>query len=345
MPNPTSTSTSLPIGVIDMHFDLLMDLYEKRYIDDRNILETEYWPDMQAGGMGVLGAAIYLDGKYLPEMALRAALGQVSRLHTQVRSSQHFAIARSHANIVAARQAGKIAFLITMEGVEPLGTDPDLLPMFYELGLRSVGLTHARRNMAGDGGLFAESGSSPQGLTAFGKLVVKQCEELGIIVDLSHLNPAGFNDVLNMATKPVIFSHTNPRHFYDVERNSTDDQLRRVAQTGGVIGINAVLVSKKAEETTLDRYIDNIEYVADLCGLDSVAIGFDFFEFLYRQMSKTEIEIFTRYLPAPHFIPELFTHAHAGNVLRRLQERGFSQADIEKIAWGNWMRVFEQVLR
>ncbi len=340
----TNSIAPQKIGIIDMHFDLLMDLYEKRHIDDRNILETEYWPEMQAGDMGVIGAAIYLDSKYLPEMALRVALGQVSRLHTEVRGSQHFAICRSYADILAARQAGKIAFLITMEGVEALGIDPDLLPMFYELGLRSVGLTHARRNMAGDGGLFAPSGSSPQGLTAFGKTVVKQCEALGIIVDLSHLNPAGFNDVLNMVTKPVIFSHTNPRHFYDVERNSTDDQLRRVAQTGGVIGVNAVLVSQKAEETTLDRYIDNIEYVADLCGLDSVAIGFDFFEFIYRQMPEAEKEAMSRYLPRPHFIPDLFNHSHAGNVLRRLQERGFSPADIEKIAWGNWMRVFEQIL-
>ena len=340
MTNPNSYSP----GLIDMHYDLLMDLYEKRHVEDRNILETAYWPDMQAGGMGVIGAAIYLDGKYLPELALRVALGQVSRLHTQVRGSQHFAICRSYADILAARQAGKIAFLITMEGVEPLGTDPDLLLVFYALGLRSVGLTHARRNMAGDGGVFAPSGSSPQGLTAFGKAVVKQCEALGIIVDLSHLNPAGFNNVLNMATKPVIFSHTNPRHFYDVERNSTDDQLRRVAQTGGVIGVNAVLVSQKAEETTLDRYIDNIEYVADLCGLDSVAIGFDFFEFIYRQMPESEKEAMARYLPRPHFIPDLFNHSHAVNVVRRLNERGFSQADIEKIAWGNWMRVFQEIL-
>ena len=343
MPNLTQNT-----GIIDMHFDLLMDLYEKRHISDldgRNILETEYWPDMQAGGMGVIGAAIYLDGKYLPEMALRVALGQVSRLHTEVRGSQHFAICRSYADILAARQAGKIAFLITMEGVDALGIDPDLLPMFYELGVRSVGLTHARRNMAGDGGVFASSGSSPQGLTAFGKLVVEQCEKLGIIVDLSHLNPAGYNDVLNMVTKPVIFSHTNPRLFYDVERNSTDEQLRRVAQTGGVIGVNAVLVSQKAEETTLDRYIDNIEYVADLCGLDSVAIGFDFFDFIYRQMPVSEKEAMARYLPAPHFIPDLLNHGHAGNVVRRLQERGFSQTDIEKIAFGNWMRVFQQVLK
>ena len=131
-----------------MHFDLLMDLYEKR--DRTGVLGTDYWPELSAGNMGVVAAAIYLENKYLPEMALRVALGQVARLHAEVAADPRFAICKSYAEIVAARQAQQIALLITLEGIEPLGNDIYVLRAFYELGVRSIGLTHARRNMAGE---------------------------------------------------------------------------------------------------------------------------------------------------------------------------------------------------
>ena len=181
-------------GIVDMHYDLFMDLVVQR--QSTGILGAELWPQVTAGGIGMVAAAIYLDGKYLPEMALRVALDQVARLHEEVAQDKRFVICRSYKDILQARAQNQIAFLITMEGVEALGTDIDLLRVFYELGVRSVGLTHARRNMAGDGGVFAPTGSSPEGLTAFGKAVIRKCESLGILVDLAHLNPAGIDDVL-----------------------------------------------------------------------------------------------------------------------------------------------------
>ena len=267
-------------GLVDMHFDLALDLYDRR--SHAPLLATDYLPDLRAGGIGVLGVALYLEDKYLPEMALRTALDQVARLYAEVAQADQFVICRSYADMVAARQADKIALVITMEGVEPLGTDLDLLRVFYELGVRSVGLTHARRNMAGDGGLFAPTGSSPQGLTRFGKEVVARCEELGILVDLAHLNPAGVDDVLALTTRPLIISHTNPRAFYDIERNSSDAHIRAVGVRGGVVGVNAVLVSPRRDEAHLDRYVDHIEYVARLAGIDSVGLGFDFIDFLFK---------------------------------------------------------------
>src|SRR5436305_4494568 len=118
------------MGMVDMHFDLLMDLHERR--ETPNLLEEVYWPELQAGGLGVLGVAIYLEDRFLPELGLRVALDQVSRLYAEVDTSPHFAICRSYAEVAAARQAGKIAMLITMEGVEPLGPDLDMLRVFYE---------------------------------------------------------------------------------------------------------------------------------------------------------------------------------------------------------------------
>jgi membrane dipeptidase len=198
-------------GLVDMHFDLPMDLYEKRGRTD--VLANDFLADMRVGNMGVVGAAIYIEDDYLPEMALRVALAQIAHLEIEVERTPDFAICRSHAEIVAAREAGQIALLITMEGVEPLGVDPDMLCIFHQLGVRSLGLTHARRNLAGDGGVFAPSGSSTQGLAAHGKELVRLCEQLGIIVDLAHLNPAGFDDVLAMTTGPVIIGSLGSHHF------------------------------------------------------------------------------------------------------------------------------------
>src|SRR6266536_5114921 len=164
-------------GMVDMHFDMLMDLYDKR--ERAGVLEADYLPELEQGGVGILGAAIYVEDKYLPEQALRVALDQIARLYAEVDQTTRFAICRTHAEIVAARATNKIALVITMEGVEPLGADLNLLRVFYELGVRAIGLTHARRNAAGDGGIFASTGSSRDGLTPFGRDVVRECEALG----------------------------------------------------------------------------------------------------------------------------------------------------------------------
>jgi membrane dipeptidase len=330
-------------GIVDMHFDLPMDLYEKR--DRKNLLETEFLPELETGNMGVLGAAIYIEDRYLPESGLRVALDQIARLYAETRACQRFAICKSVREIQNAREEGKIALIITMEGVEPLRTDLNLLRMFYELGVRSIGLTHARSNAAGHGGVFAPSGSSPEGLTAFGRDVVRECERLGVIVDLAHINPAGLEEILSLTTKPPIVSHTNTRKFYDIERNISDQQVKMIGLRGGVIGINSVLVSPKQNESTLDRYIDHIEHVAGLIGIDSVGIGFDFFEFIWRQWPESAKQELANRLTRPHFIPDLVNHSHARNLTRKLIERGFSDADIEKILRGNWLRILQQLLR
>jgi membrane dipeptidase len=329
-------------GIVDLHFDLPMDLYEKSA--RKNVLETEFLPELEAGNVAVIGVAIYIEDRYMPEMGLRVALDQISRLYAEVEKSGRFAVCKSYQEICDAHKARKIALLITMEGVEPLGTDLELLRVFYELGVRAIGLTHARRNAAGCGGIFAPTGSPRDGLTAFGRDVIRQCEALGVIVDLAHINPVGFEEIFAITTKPVIVSHTNPRHYYDIERNMSDEQIKMIGERRGVIGVNSVLVSPRREEATLDHYIDHIEHVADLIGIDGVGIGFDFFEFIYRQWPESAKKELAAKFTTPHFIPDLSNHSHARNLTRRLIERGFSDKQIEKILRGNWMRIFKQLL-
>jgi len=329
-------------GIIDMHFDLLMDLYEKR--ERRNLLETEFLPEIEAGNVGVMGVAIYIEDRYLRDAGLRVGLDQIARLFVETQACKRFEICKSYQDIKKARKEGKIALLITMEGAEPLGADLDLLRIFYELGVRSIGLTHARSNAAGHGGIFASSGSSPEGLTGFGRDLVRECEALGIIIDLTHINPAGFNDILSILIKPPIVSHTNVRRYYDIERNISDEQIKMIGERRGVIGINSVLVSPNEKESTLDRYVDHIEHVASLIGIEGVAVGFDFFEFIYNQWPESAKKELAERLTTPQFIADLRNHSHAGNLTRKLVERGFSDEQVQKILRGNWLRIFEEWL-
>jgi membrane dipeptidase len=329
-------------GIVDLHFDLPMDLYEKR--ERKNVLEIEFLPELEAGNIGVVGVAIYIEDRYFPEAVLRVALDQIARLYAETQASERLTICHSFSEIQQARATNRIALLITMEGAEPLGTDLNLLRVFYELGIRSIGLTHARSNATGHGGTFAASGSSPEGLTSFGRDIIRECEALGVIIDLAHINPAGFDEILSITNRPPIVSHTNVRRYHDIERNISDDQIKMIGERCGVIGINSVLVSPRKDESTLDCYVDHIEHVANLIGIDCVGIGFDFFEFIYRQWPESRQKELAEKFTTPHFIPNLRNHSHARNVTRKLIERSFSDEEIEKILRGNWLRIFKEIL-
>jgi membrane dipeptidase len=319
-----------------------MELYAKRA--SPGIFAKNFLPQLKAGGVSAFVAAIYIEDKYLPDKGCEVAREQIERLVAEAELSKKAAICRTYREIEAARGAGKIAILISMEGAEPIGKDLDRLRQFYEAGLRLIGLTHARTNAAAHGGVFAPSGSSPDGLTDFGRDLVKECERLGIIIDLAHINPAGFEEIISMTRRTPIVSHSNARCFYDIERNMSDAQIKMIGQRGGVIGVNSVLVSSRKGESTLDRYVDHIEHIAGLIGIDGIGIGFDFFEFLYAQWSTEEQQQLIAKLAEPRFIPDLKDHSHAPNLVRKLIERGFSDADIEKILFRNWDRILRELL-
>ena len=329
-------------GLVDLHFDMPMDIYEKRNRGDA--LTSHYLPELEAGNIGVVGAAIYIEDRYMPELGLRVGLDQIACLYNAVEKTSRFAICKTNDEIGKARAGGRIALVITMEGVEPLGDDLNLLRVFYELGVRVICLTHARRNAAGSGGIFAAKGSPRDGLTGYGRDLVQECERLGIVIDLAHINPQGFEDIVNLTTKPLVVSHTNARKFYDIERNISDDQIRIIGERKGVIGVNAILVSSSAEKSTVDHYVDHIEHIVSLIGIESVGIGFDFCEYLFDQLPKEVVEEISAKLTRPHFISDLTNHSQARNLTRKLIERGFSDQDIEKILFANWMRIFAELL-
>ena len=143
-----------------------------------------------------------------------------------------------------------------------------------------------------------------------------------------------------MSGGPHIISHTNPRRFYDIERNSSDEQLKQIGERGGVVGLGALLLSPHPEEIHLDFYVDQIEYVVELIGLDGVGLGFDFFKFIYETLPPTE----RAKLPEIPFMENFTDHSHTRQLTRKLLERGYTDDAIEKILYRNFFRIFQELL-
>ena len=327
--------------LIDMHFDLPLGLFWNRH--RKNVVATDFLREFEAGDIGLLGVATYVEDKDLGANALRVALDQIALVYAECEINSRLMLCKSFADIERARAEKRIGLILTMEGAEPLGDDLNLLRVFYELGVRAISLTHVRPNAAAAGGIFAASGSPSTGLTNFGRELVAECERLGILIDFAHINSAGFDEICAVTSKPLIVSHTNARKFYDIERNISDEQIKMVGARGGVIGVNAILVSGRKEESTLDRYVDHIEHIIDLIGIDGVGIGFDFCEFLFRQMPAAERDEMQKKLTTPNFLPDLTNHSHARNLTVKLIERGFSDEQITKILRGNWLRILRRL--
>jgi membrane dipeptidase len=156
-------------------------------------------------------------------------------------------------------------------------------------------------------------------------------EDLGMVVDVSHLNDAGFADVVRQARGPVVASHSNCRRLCDVPRNLTDEQLRALRDCSGVIGVNAYhgFVHKEQEKQTVERLPHHAAHIIDVCGIDHVGFGFDFCAYLG---------------PGNDPIPDMTGHGQVPRMVEQLQCMGLREDELEKICRGNWLRVLETVL-
>ena len=221
-----------------------------------------------------------------------------------------------------------LACVLHFEGAEAIEPDLSNLESYYERGLRSLGLVWSRPNQFGYGVPFEFPGSpdTGPGLTEEGKQLVRRCNELGIVVDLSHLNERGFWNVADISTEPLVVSHAGVHERCPSTRNLTDDQLGAVADSGGIVGItfavNAIRPDGTQEtETPIETLVDHFEYVVDRVGIDHVGFGSDF---------------------DGAQIPDAVGDASGlPAVLDELETRGFDAADQRKIARENWLRVLE----
>jgi membrane dipeptidase len=262
------------------------------------------WEDA-ARSVGTLGARLF--------QLLAASDGQVR-------------LVRDVADLDACLAGEGLGVVFHMEGAEAIDTDLDALEVWYAAGLRSLGPVWSRANAFAHGVPFrypATPDTGP-GLSDAGVALVRRCAELGIAVDLSHLNAAGFWDVARTLDGPLIASHSCAHALCPSTRNLTDDQLDAIAASGGLVGINFDVGSLRADgaddaDTPLERIADHARYIAERCGADHVALGSDFDG-----------------ATMPREVPDASAYQR---VLEALEAAGFDGAEVDRIAWGNWRRV------
>ena len=230
------------------------------------------------------------------------------------------------AAIEAARAEGALAAVLHLEGAEAIGPGLEELGDLYEAGLRSLGPVWSRANVFGHGVPFAypRSPDTGPGLTEAGERLVRGCHELGVMVDLAHLNEAGFWDVERLGRAPLVASHTCAHAVCPSTRNLTDRQLHAVRDSDGLVGMNFSVSDVRPDgaadaATPLGMVVAQIRHLVDRLGIDRVGLGSDF---------------------DGATVPEAIGDARGlPRLVEALRAAGFGEAEVRKIGWENWMRV------
>ena len=276
-------------------------------------------PKLRAGGVGVQVFALYSAPRFAPDRSHRRVKALLAALRAQIAANDsQIGVATSVAEIRRLRRAGKVAAVLSIENGDAIEDDIERLGAFYQDGVRMMSLTWNPSNRLADGALEHEH----RGLTAFGRQVVRRMEELGMIIDVSHLSEESFWDVHRMTRGPLVASHSDATALEPQPRNLSNAQIRALADRGGAIGIN--FYPGFLGEPTVERAALHIDHMVKHGGMGCVAMGSDF-----DGISST-----------PRGLENASTFPALSRVLGR---RGYTPSQIARIMGGNALRVFRAV--
>ncbi len=322
------------MNYIDLHCDTISELYHKNLetLAD-NTLQVSL-PTMQRGHTLLQCFAIFVNLKKT-DTPFEDAIMMIERYYHELEENKEaIAPVYTYQDVEKTIYEGKISALLTLEeGAVTLGK-LELLNIFYRLGVRMICLNWNFENGIGHPNFQYDGHTMPDfktpnikdGLTDYGKKMVQRMNELGIIVDVSHLSDKGFYDCIELSTKPIVASHSNARAVCNNVRNLTDDMIVKLSQNGGVMGINfcADFLAEDGGENTIDWVIKHMLHVKELVGCDVLAIGTDF------DGIDPHIQ-----LQNASMIPQLFS---------AMKDAGFTEEEIQKIAYQNFLRVLKSNL-
>ena len=313
--------------IIDAHCDIWWDVAHRRGRGERNVLERVHLPAMRAGTVEGAVFALWTEAERGNDYVTPTAR-MLSARREELLTCESVQAVYSVQDLEQARAAEKFWIVTAAEGMDAIGSNPAGIDWYYDHGVRWGMLTWNGENGLAAGARCPHGG----GLTSAGRQAVRRKEELGMVVDVSHLNDDGFADVVRQARGPVVASHSNCRKLCDVPRNLTDDQLRALRDCGGVIGVNAYhgFVHKEREKQTVETLAHHAAHIIDVCGIDHVGFGFDFCAYLG---------------PGNDPIPDMTGPERIGCMVERLRDMGLRTDEMEKICRGNWLRVLETVLQ
>ena len=280
-------------------------------------------PRWRDGGVTAQVTAIYID-EANTSRPLERAMDMVAVFHQEIEANPDTLLFATTADDIRwAKAEDKTALMLSLEGAEPLGRNLNLLDIFYRLGLRMISLTHSRRNAFADG---TQVDVQTGGLTYLGRLLIQRMNEMGIVIDLAHMNDVGVWEVLELSSAPVIFSHTTVAGMSGYKSGLTDidphrgtSKLKKLAEKGGVAGVIFV------EQPDVSAIVDDIQAIIDHVGDDHVSLGSDFVSLAHAPRGLEDISR----LPA---------------ITEEMVKRGFSDETILKVLGGNLLRVFEAVI-
>jgi membrane dipeptidase len=311
--------------VFDAHADTLTEMTDRGY--DLDAAPAGRHLDFARCAGGVLDAQVFtcfVHPQYVGHGAANRARAMLDTMDRQLaRFPDRLALCTARGDVAAARASGRLAAVLAVEGGHAIENDLDILREFFARGVRTMTLTWNNSNEWADG---CGDGAPHGGLTARGREVVEAMESLGMLVDISHVAPSTFRDALEVARRPCVASHSCARALRDHQRNLTDEQLRALAQRGGVACLNVYPVFLVAEgEATLEHVLAHAQRFLDAAGEDHVGLGCD-----YDGIGVTPVD-----MPDITALPRL---------TEGLLRRGWSERAVEKFLGANLLRVFEESL-
>ncbi len=306
--------------VVDLHCDTVL-----RWADKKGCLGARRrgghvdLPLLRAGSVGVQVFALYVAPSFAPARSTTRARALLETFQTEVaRYRAEVGVATSVAQVRRLVRAGKVAAVLSIENGDAIEDDLGRLDDFYRAGVRMISLTWNASNRMADGAMEHTQG----GLTPFGRRVLRRVQELGMIVDVSHLSPASFWDVYRATEGPILASHSNAAAIQPHPRNLSDDQIRALAKRGGIMGIN--FYPGFLGEPTVGQTVAHIDHMVKLGGVGCVAMGSDF--------------------DGISSVPRGLENASKFPVLGRLLiRRGYGPREVAQIMGGNALRVFRAV--
>lgn len=310
---------------------------------------------VRAAGLGAVLTTVAPQGRFwLDDDAFKRTRQEIEKWHKVIaQHPQHLFHVKSKADLSVAARGERSGVIMGFQGTEPLGEDADRIPMYRELGVRVIQLTHNRRNIVGDGCM--EPGNA--GLSNYGHQVVERLNAEKVVVDLAHGAQRTIAEGIKASRAPMLISHTGCRALSDLPRCTGDAELRAMADRGGVAGIIFWPYLRTDTQPMAEDVIRHIEYAVKICGEDHVGIGTDLgvapidrsgkFEQENREFIKgmKEDGIFDKNRPEDLylFIPDLNHADRFERLAVLLSRRGHSDARIAKILGGNFARVMGEV--
>lgn len=260
---------------------------------------------------------------------------------------------KSASDVREAKKLGKLGILMHFQGTEPIEDDVNLVSLYKELGVGIIQLAYNVKNRIGDGA----QERTDCGLSHFGVAFVKQCNKNRVIVDCSHTGYRTTMEAIELSELPIVFSHANAKAVYDSPRNIRDDQIKAVAETGGVVGaVGFPGFVSQSDRPTLDEFIAHIDHTVEVAGIDHAALGIDYYYGQHKvadpQKAKADYDKAISsgrwradaYPPPPHYYPEGIETPQTLPVLTQaLIDRGYTEEDVRKVLGLNWLRVYSAV--